>query len=103
MTGEKPELYNPICLDKNNRWADCWKEAICLQKDLRYFYNENSAKGKREEWSAQREHRELSTQAVYWQRKQINHELSAKKENIQLEEPQVDALGRSGRLVANSK
>lgn len=56
-----------------------------------------------EEESAQREQRELSTQAVYWQRKQSSCEISAKKENIELEEPQVDALGRSGRLVGNSK
>lgn len=55
-----------------------------------------------EEESAQREQRELSTQAVYWQRKQSSCEILA-KENIELEEPQVDALGRSGRLVANSK
>lgn len=55
-----------------------------------------------EEESAQREQRELSTQAVYWQRKQSSCEILA-KENIELEEPQVDALGRSGRLVANSR
>lgn len=54
-----------------------------------------------EEESAQREQRELSTQAVYWQRKQSSCEILA-KENIELEEPQVDA-GRSGRLVANSR
>lgn len=55
-----------------------------------------------EEESAQREQRELSTQAVYWQRKQSSCEILA-KENIELEEPQVDALGRSGRLIANSR
>lgn len=55
-----------------------------------------------EEESAQREQRELSTQAVYWQRKQSSCEILA-KENIELEELQVDALGRSGRLVANSR